>query len=373
MLTLFRYFTLIYSSAGRNVNRGVDVSVGGVATCTTLKFTLAFAVSFFAVSTSGASTGCVARIDCDNRDTVEFSFVGNKLPELGEGPPVHLGSLIPPEPYSVADTLEFFQGNPATGAFGVVNDPFRDHMIFMTAKPSFPIPEPLYGPPHVFSGPPLVLLVHLFPERTTHFIVLLPNGLDVLTTKLFAITRGCQVDHPKINADKFMDFNRCLLRQIDRTQQVELAASEYEVALSLEAVKSLSLVLSEDDGDNLAAFERKQTDAIHPFEAHQSLVIGHCSVMLKFRAFIVVSFEAFRCLPDSPNRHLAGQSEFFPEFPIASGMNRGDREDIGIKPDLSSVRGSRIELPHSCQQHPFLVRVGQDLNLQCEFHGVSLR
>ncbi len=97
---------------------------------------LAGPVAFVGVVTGGAALAGVGRIDSDDRHTCAGCFVGEELPELGEGPAGVCGALGLAEPYPFTDAGRLFDGDPASGAFSLGHDPLGNLVVHIRGEPS---------------------------------------------------------------------------------------------------------------------------------------------------------------------------------------------------------------------------------------------
>src|SRR4051794_21299307 len=102
--------------------------MGSVAACLADEFGLALTVGLAAMTTRGAGTAGVARIDDLDRHACQLRLVGQERIELGERPTREpIASVGAPSGNPFANTAEVFDGNPAPGALGLGDDRFADH------------------------------------------------------------------------------------------------------------------------------------------------------------------------------------------------------------------------------------------------------
>src|SRR5690606_90116 len=141
------------------------------------------------------------------------------------------------------------------------------------------------------------------------------------------------VGDAQIDTYEIVNFNRRLVRQVDRTEKVELAATIYEVALPLESVKPFSLVFSHHERDQLSPFQSQQAYAIQPLKRQQTLIVSNGPGRMELRAFRFVSAEAFDCFADRTHGHLAGDAERLPKFVVTTVVDARLAESLRLKPD----------------------------------------
>lgn len=369
MLMLFRHFDGWFTgSPCRDIPRGVDVCIAGKAAVQAYEFALALAVVFFGVAAAGTGAAGVTWINSDHGNTEQLPLVSNELTELGEGPSAHLCSLTLAEPCPLTDALEVFKSDPASSVFGLSHELLADDMVLVAAEAPFLVADPLHGPTGVLAGSPLVSLVHLPAQRPADGVILLADSFHMLPRDAGAVAGGDDLLDAKINAQKLLDLDWGFVGQVYGRQQVELAAPEDQVALALDAVKAGLLVLAINQRDDLPAFERQQACLVHALKAHQSLVVGHRPVGPEPWAVLLIPLEAFDGLADGADCHLAGQAKPLAKLPVAQGMDAGLTESLRVKANAGGVTGGGVELLHRRQQHPLLVRTGQQLKLQGKLH-----
>ncbi|HMB08209.1 MAG TPA: hypothetical protein VKP69_31325, partial [Isosphaeraceae bacterium] len=135
----------------------------------------------------------------DDRYTGQSCLVGQEGKELMERPTRELiASVATPGRNPFADALQVFQGNPASGAFGGLDDRFRDAMVFVPAEPGLFPGDSLQLFLRPFGVPPL----ESFPLE----IVFAPDLLNVSPGMLFAIRIGCDVENPQVHAEEVLDL-----------------------------------------------------------------------------------------------------------------------------------------------------------------------
>lgn len=119
------------------VHGSVDVGIGLEATLPATKPILRWPVSFLGVPADGALPRGVARVNEDQRDSGQGSFVRDVLTQLEERPGMQSGPLFPSSPNPRANAFEVFQGNRSLRAFGGSNDLLRDAMVNVPRKAGF--------------------------------------------------------------------------------------------------------------------------------------------------------------------------------------------------------------------------------------------
>ncbi len=131
----FRDFRRIDRRPGEatDVPRRVHVCVVGVPTGHAAKLRLRWAVGFGYMPANRARLAGIGRVDVDDLNACQPGFVFDKCTKLRKSPSTHLRPLRLAKPCPVADALEFLQGKPATGAFGLSNERFGYAMVSSVA------------------------------------------------------------------------------------------------------------------------------------------------------------------------------------------------------------------------------------------------
>lgn len=115
-----------------------------------LESSLSSAVAALAMAADRTRLTRVASIDHHDRDARELGLVPNEEPELIEGPAADLCSLRFPKPCALADPMEVFQGDAASGVFGEGDELLRDHMVLVAPETGLlagQAPEQFLGAP----------------------------------------------------------------------------------------------------------------------------------------------------------------------------------------------------------------------------------
>ena len=115
----------------------VSVCIFGVSTLSALKKISRSSVCSFDMATLIALLAGMIWSDKNPKDTCLFGFVVEKTPELIESSAVQSVTLVFFSPYPVANAVEFFESDPASGAFGQRYNAFRNNVIGVSRKALF--------------------------------------------------------------------------------------------------------------------------------------------------------------------------------------------------------------------------------------------
>src|SRR5690606_2236375 len=176
---------------------------GRVAAAPALESVLRRPVGLFAVAALVAGAAGVSRVHGHHRDAGERGLVRDELTKLMETPSRHLRPLLPAEPGSLPDALEFFGGDAAPSVFGLGDELLGDDVVDIAAESLLAAADPPHGAPGVFSGAPAVaVLLHLPPQRAADAKMFLADVLDGLAAECLAVTGGGDVGHAQVHADE---------------------------------------------------------------------------------------------------------------------------------------------------------------------------
>ena len=372
-LQIFRHFRLVYSSPEqRNVSRRVQVGVGLVATRLTKEFGLALAVALFAVAALSACTAGVARVHEYDWEPRKLRLVLDKVPELREGPTTMPCSLFASNRCLFTDTLQIFKGDPASSAFRILNERFGDGMIGVTPEPLLPLADTLHGAAGVPTGTAFVFSSHLPTKRAPGPKMTLPDGLDFGTGVYVPVRIRGEMGDAEIHPEKVGDFDRCAFRHIDGGEQVELAVSVDQIHLTPEPIKPLTLVLAENVGHNLAAFECPNRDTRKPFPRQDPFVVSDRSIGLEYWTLFLVAPEDFDGLGNGPDGHLSGEFVFPADLKVAPAMDGRLAKYARLETNSRSMARGGVERFHRGKQK-VPVFTGKDLELDGQFHDTKYR
>lgn len=365
----FRHFRRIYGRLCGDVYRRVVVRIAGEPTLQTKKLGLAFAIAFLTVTALGAGAARVAGIDFHNGHSIELTFVGDKTPQLCKSPSTHLGPLLFAEPSPVADMCQIFQRDSSAGVFGAKHECFADNVILVTAESCLLVSNAFHGTANIPASS--ALAAHFTTHRTADGVILLPDTLDVLAGNALPVAGGNNLLYSQVHTDKLLNFDGCCIGQVDGTKQVKLSGSVHQVTLPFDSIKPRLLVFPVNHRNNLPADQRQQTHFVQPLKTHQPFIVSHSTKRLERRAPRLISTKALNGLTNGTDGHLAGQTKLFSQFSVAANVNARLAEYVGIEPHFGGMGGCCVKRPHGVQQQSRLLGVGQQLDLQCQFHNIK--
>jgi hypothetical protein len=347
----------------RDVDRGVVVGVGSMATRATLKLGLVLSVAFVAMSACRACAAGIAWVDRHDRNTVELSFVLNEITELRKTPPAHLGPFFTPEPCPVANAFEVFKGYAAVGAFGEKYERLTNDVAMVPAKPGLFRPDVIPLPSCVLTCPSFVLGRGFLPQGSAEVEVFLANRFDVFTRNVLPVAGGDNLRNAEVYAKKFFDIYGGSFGNVYGRQQEEFPCPINQIALPFDPVKPLALIFAIDKGDQLSAIRGHQTNPVNSLEAQIPLVVNHRPEPLEFRGTLLVSLEALDSLADCANGHLARQTKFLTQISVAPCVNGRLTENAELKSHIRRMGSGCVKPLHRVEQDAALFRAWEKLEL----------
>ena len=120
-----------------NVRGRDSVGVPSEATPHTPKTCLRHTIARVDESAGRTGSTGVVRIDVDHRYAGSARFVCDELTQLTECPAMQRGPLGLPNRDALADALQIFQGDAASGALSLGHDAFAERVVYPSAKTSF--------------------------------------------------------------------------------------------------------------------------------------------------------------------------------------------------------------------------------------------
>lgn len=352
-----------YKSPRPDVPGSVEIGVNFVTARATPKLCL-IAILLCAVSALSASPAGVARVNGNQRNSSQLRLILQEQTQLGEGPGMQNGSLLSPNRNPTGDAFEFFNCDPTFGAFSFGNNLLTDVVVCPGSEPSL-TPGKIFKFPLGRSGP---LTLELRPELA----VAVAHGFNGRPAVNSPVGIGGNVVYPQIDSEKISGRNGGIFGEIHGAVQVELPLAINQVSLPLDSVEPLPLVLSVDQRQDHAALGHgPDANFVHPPKSHDAFIIGDRAVWFERRTDRLIPLEALYGLTNSTNGHLCGQSKAISDFPVGQFVNARLREDLGFKPAFRRKCSGLIVLLHRQQEPLALFSVGQELELESQFHCVE--
>lgn len=356
-----RQVRAVYKRPCSDIQGSVDVGVGSVVTGATPKLGLTGTILFRAVSALVASSAGIARIDSHENHTSLPGLVFQKLPKLRKGPGMQNCPLFTPGLDPFANTTQFLNGNPATGAFSFNNDLLGDIMISPDGKTAFFARQNLES---ALCCARLFLL-----QLCAQAAVAIAHRFNLRTRVAVSIRIAGDISHAHIHTQKIGGLDRSSVRQIDGAVKVKPPLAVDQIGLPFDSIESRLLIFPIDQRDDHAPLgKRPEAHSIQTFEAKDALIVGDRPEAFEYRADLPVASETLNCLANSPNRHLRGKIEAGANFRIGQFVNRWLAEYLRFKSAPGGKCRRFVKAFHCFQQSLLLIRVWQQLQLERKFH-----
>ena len=308
-----RYNRLVDNSPKRDIHRSDVVRMPSEAARLTSKLVSRWSVRLGDVSTRGAGPGRVSRIDENNRNSSDQSFVLGKTSELIESPRMQAATLSLSNRYPGPDALKIFKSNRSFGVFGFRNQLFGDAVV--------DVPRESGHPTRKFLKMPLGRL-RTFALKSGFKRVKPVSGLvDLLTGMDLAIRIHSKILDSKIDTKSAFWIVRGLLGYLDYRAKVEDAFDEYQVDLTLDPIHPDLLVIPDLSRDKLPALESRQRNGFQPFPGEDALVIDHRPIQPKLWFDGLVSLVGFNNFGDSPDSKLCRESKSLSDVVVGGFMD----------------------------------------------------
>ena len=250
-----------------------------------------------------ASTRGVPRVNGDNRYPGNLSLVFYLLPKIVKTPGVMLSPLSPANRYPITDAREFFQGNPASGAFCSQHPLFGDTMVDIFGKTGFLVAALCKQSLSRLR----TLALQAFPE----FGVALSQAINLAAGVFVTVAVRRYVNNAKVNAKVFCNVSRFWSFHITGREQVELTVDQGKIALSPLTAEQFSLPVAAHKWDALPATDCPDRDfRFANMPGEDTVVKGNASPRRKHPLFLPVNLVGIRNLGDAAYNYLGGKGKF---------------------------------------------------------------
>ena len=307
----------------------------------------------------------VCRIDPNHRNARDCGFVDNKLFELIESPGVLSASLCPANRYPFSNSLKFLKGDYRSGVFGFRNNLFRDTMIYITSKTSFPSTDLLKVSFGTFSTTFLKGCL----DRVASFL----STVDGFTGEGNAIRIGGEVDNSKIDTKHPYWFDHVRFRHINDHTKIENTVSIDEIDLTPDPIQISGLVMPEDNRNYDPTFKGKDGNSVGTLPGDNALVIDHSTIRSESRFNRFISFVCFNHFGNGSNSHLRRKTISFPYWIIHNFLKVDLVGTTFFKRSGSNIITCFIKFVHGLKENLMLLFSRCSLNHQCLKHHIDIR
>jgi len=303
-------------------------------TTTTTKLTLGTPVVFSNVTAIATHLRRVSRVNHNNWNSPQFSFVANVCAQTTERPRVMFGALsFTNSPCPLVYALEILDGNTATGAFSISNNVLGYTMIHVTLEPTF-------SPTQLNQSTLGAISSDLLKLRLTPSVPL-SLKLYFIAAPDFAIASCGNINDAHVNADKIPRWLLWLLLNIANYVKIEPATSvdqsrtigpmpqEILVMLIGHPVDMLNPTIGRRDGDSTVSEKTPksgvQLNTVPPLERSEFSIPPVCFPLLELDIclfLILVQELVRRTNPGNGANNVIGREgrELFANQVVASVM-----------------------------------------------------
>jgi len=242
---------------------------------------LSFAIGFIDMTTARASAAGVARINGSHSHACQLAFVFDKGAKLSKRPARQGCSLRLTSRYPLADTRQFFNGNPASGVFSLCNDLFADNVVYVFGKALFFARQ--------FLETATCGLRAFGLQLSAQLAVTKAHRLDGLALVNGSVAVGGDVGNAQVNAQEIVNIVRGWFVHVAALVEVKLAFAIDKIAFAAQTLKQLGGMFTGSERHLLATCHCPDRDnLLAQFVGDKSVVEGERTVRLEraLRAFV---------------------------------------------------------------------------------------
>ena len=346
-----------------DVAGSVSICVFSVPTAFTDEKLSSLAVRPFSMATLAALLAGMLRIDKDPKHAASLRLVGNKAAQLVKAPRVHAVALIFLSPYPVADAVEVFESNPASGAFSQRYHRFGNYMIHVSRKELFFSAA--------FLQKTLGALGAFLLQLATQRVIAMAHLVDVRTGMPVAVRIKSDVGNSEINADQ-IGWQRGLgFLDLNTDVQIKAAVAIDQIALPAWQRKHRALFFAADEWDGASSCHCPDRDRrLVQVPREQMQIVDHRASGLE-RSWALADRIDFRNLGASANGSLSGKAKEQTNASITRGLEFKRRVNTKLSGPLRKPIARRIKRFHRLKQTFGLLWRRLQLNLGNQFHAYS--
>jgi hypothetical protein len=346
-LTLLTYATSrdvwqVYGCPVANIHSRDVVCKSRETAIYTEEFILSFPISFINVTTAGASTRSIARINRDNLYACALSFIFDKASQLEERPTRKGSSLRLSNRYPITDAAQFLDDDPAVGVFSLSYDFFADIVVGPSGETPFFAGK--------FSQTATAGMGTFFLKFCSKLTVAISHFLDRLSLMSSLVTVNRDISNAHIDAQKIVNIVYGWLVNIASGKQVKVAINQAKVRFTALINKHSAVIVATNKRDFLSACYRPDGNNtfIH-LPGQNTQVIGDGAEQLKRALSFLVEFVRVAYLRDTTHNQLRGQVKRRLDFIVGKLVDLELPKGLGIprqitNPITSGVSGFQCSL-----------------------------
>ena len=309
----------------------------------------------------GTDAAGVARIDRDYGNPSQLRLVLDLLTQIIKTPGVMSSPLGLTNRCPFAYATQFFEGNPAPGAFGFFDNSLRDYMVHIFGESRFF--------PASFLEQALRRLGSLTLQPCLNLLVALPQVIDVGPRVNSPIRVSGNIDNSHINSKKLSNIRSLWGFNFTGAKQIECAINKAKATLA-----PLSMQQSKGAGiaskwDSFATGYSQNTDLLRikaPRET--SLVVGDGTIFSEQPLNLLIQPIGVSNLGDATNRQLCAQIKCSPHVIIDLVVKAILTEDLGFPGHVTDPVASGVDTKYSVVKRFMLILGWVQFYLGCKCH-----
>lgn len=272
-------------------------------------------------------------------------------------------SLANRDPF--ADALEIFEGDAATGVFGLRNQLFGYDVVHVAGKPGFfsaaLLQEPLDG------------LGAFCLKSCSQFSVAFPQAIRFASRIGVPVRVGGDVDDAQVDTQEIGSDTGRRIFDVAGLVQIEGTIVINQVGLSLPGLEQHHLPLTGKEGNALSASDCPDRDGlVRQAPGQDALVIGNGTQRFESTPSSTIELVGISHLGEHPHNNLRRESEPFAQLVVECSMQVELAERLVLPSVIAYVIGSGVGRFQRTLESVRLLRRRVEFYLGDQFHGHSV-
>ena len=318
-------------------------------------------VAFINMSTYRASLAGIFRVNERDRHTCQLGFVLDEGRQLTKRPVMQTCSLLTSNSYPPRNSLEYFKGNTASGAFRFLHDCLADLVVNVRL---------ITG---LFMANFHQLALGSARAKTLKIAAavreLATSLLNLLAAECLAVTIGCDIDNSQVDAKIVSNVFGFRRFNITRDEKVKLAVNVAKVGFAAFAFQQLVLAFAAQISHMLATFKHPDAHRLFgSFETEKFLVVREGTIWCESALHSLIKFISIGDFPDGTHSHLCTKREAFPDVAIYKMVKRILAKYLMFPRLFTGVVAGGVGHLKRFEQRIVLVGSGLKFNLRREYH-----
>jgi hypothetical protein len=330
---------LVDNSPARNITGSDGISVGGETTTGTGEIRLSATVGLIDTTTYGTSLRGISWIYYCDWNTRQLRFVLDFLAQIIKAPGVMPSPLALTNRCPFTYATQFFDGNPASGAFGPFDNSLRDYMVYVFCESRFFLAS--------FLEQALCRLGSLTLQPCLNLFVTFAQVVDVGTGVNGPIRVSGDIDNPHINSQKLSNIRSLWSFDFTRAKQIEYTINKAKVALAPLSVQQFKGAGMAGKWDSFATGYSQNTNLLRiKIPGETSLVIGNSTIFSEQPPSLFIQLIGMGNLGDTANCQLCAQIKCSPYIIIDFMVKAVLTKDFCFPGHVTDPVAGRIDTEH---------------------------